>query len=102
MAGYVNTAQMIIWIDGRPIGVLSNVSGEKPLELPKMAPGRHLLQAEQVWLYHTEASGVKAEVARRLQAECEFESIGKKTMALELHYDDSDGDTLSIRTTELR
>jgi hypothetical protein len=101
MAGYANAAQMIIWIDGRPVGVLSNVSGEKLLEMPKLVPGRHLLQAEQVWLYHTEPSGVKAEVARRLQAECEFESTGKKGIAIEIHYDDSDRDTLSIRAMEV-
>lgn len=97
--GYTNAAQMIIYIDRQPIGVLSNVDGERPLELPKLIPGRHLIQAFQVWLYHTEPSGVKSEVARRLQAKGEFASTGKNAIAMELRFD---GDTLSIRADELR
>jgi hypothetical protein len=97
--GYTNAAQTIIYIDRQPMGVLSNVDEERPLELPKLAPGRHLIQALQVWLYHVEPSGVKSEVARRLQAECEFESTGKKAVAIELRFD---GDSLSIRADELR
>jgi hypothetical protein len=97
--GYVNGAQTVIYIDRQPIGVLSNVDEEKPLELPKLASGRHLIQALQVWLYHVEPSGVKSEVARKLQAECEFDSTGGKTIAIELRFD---GDTLLIRAAELR
>jgi hypothetical protein len=97
--GYTDAAQMIIYIDRQPIGVLSNVDGERPIQLSKLVPGRHLIQALQVWLYHAEPSGVKSEVARRLQAECEFESTGKKAIVMKLQYD---GDTLSIRADELR
>jgi hypothetical protein len=97
--GYANAAQMIIYIDRKPIGVLSNVDGRKPLELPKLVPGRHLIQAFEAWLYHAEPYGVKSEVARRLQAECEFESTGKNAIAIELRFV---GDTLSIRADELR
>jgi len=97
--GYTNAAQIIIYIDRQPIGVLSNVEGERPLLLAKMAPGQHLIQALEVWLYHLEPSGVKTEVARRRQAECEFESTGKQAVAIRLQFD---GDTLSIRADELR
>ncbi|MBV8375564.1 MAG: hypothetical protein JO279_01020 [Verrucomicrobia bacterium] len=97
---YNNAAQMIIWIDGRPIGVLSNVDGERPLQVPNLTPGQHLIQADQVWIYHTEPSGLKSEVARRRQAECELASTGKKLVVLELRYDGSDGDTLSIGAAE--
>jgi len=97
--GYTNAAQTVIYIDRQPIGVLNNVDEERPLELPKLAPGRHLIQALQVWLYHVEPSGVKSEVARKLQAECQFESTGKKAITIELRFD---GDTLSIRAEELR
>jgi hypothetical protein len=97
--GYTNAAQMIIYIDRQPIGVLSNVDVEKPLALEKLAPGQHFVQALQVWLYHAEPSGVKSEVARRLQAECKFKSTGKNVIAIELRFD---GDTLSIRADELR
>jgi hypothetical protein len=99
---YINAAQMIIWIDGKPIGMLSNVDGEKPLQVPRLVPGRHLVQAYQVWIYHAEPSGPKSEVARRLQAECELASTGKKLVVLELRYDGFDGDTLSIQANELR
>jgi hypothetical protein len=98
-AGYTNAAQMVISIDRRPIGVLSNVDGERPLQLPKLAPGRHLVQALQVWLYHVEPSGVKSEIARRLKAECEFESAGQRIIALDLRFD---GETLSIEVDEKR
>jgi len=90
---------MIKGIDRQPIGVLNNVDEERPLELPKLAPGRHLIQALQVWLFHVEPSGVKSEVARKLQAECQFELTGKKAITIELRFD---GDTLSIRAEELR
>jgi len=97
--GYTNAAQMIIWIDRQPVGVLSNLDRKEPLVLPKLVPGRHLIQAFQVWLYHTEPAGRRSEVARRLQAECDFKSTGKNVIAIELRFD---GDTLSIRADELR
>jgi hypothetical protein len=97
--GYANAAQMIISVDRQPIGVLSNVDDKKPLELPKLVPGRHRIQALEVWLYHVEASTVKSEVARQLQAECEFESTGKSLIAIDLRFD---ADTLSIQADELR
>jgi hypothetical protein len=97
--GYTNAAQMVVWVDRQPVGFLSNVDEKKPLDLPKLAPGRHHVQALQVWLYHAEPSGVKSEIARRLQAECEFESTGKENVAIELQFD---GDKLSIRAEEFR
>ena len=97
-SGDANAAQMVICVDRQPIGVLSNVDGKARLELPMLAPGPHLIQALQVWLYQTEpSSGVKSEVARKLQAECEFVSTGKHTIAIELGFD---GDTLSMQVHE--
>jgi hypothetical protein len=95
---YTNVAQMVVSIDRQLIGVLSNANGEKPLALPRLAPGHHLIQALQVWLYHSEPSGVQSEVARRLEAECEIESTGKHVIAIELRFD---GEALSIRAEEL-
>jgi hypothetical protein len=95
--GYANAAQMVVYIDRQPIGVLSNVEGERPLQLSKLSPGRHSIQAFQVWLYHTEPSGAKSEVARRLEAECEFESTGKRAIVIDLRYD---GETLVIKAEE--
>jgi hypothetical protein len=95
--GYANSAQMIIRLDRQPIGFLSDVDEDKPLELPKLAPGRHFVQAVQVWLYHTEPSGMKSEVARGLQAETEFESTGKNRLMINFQFDD---DTLAIRIEE--
>jgi hypothetical protein len=86
------------WLS-RSIGVLSNVEGERPLQLPKLSPGRHLIRVLQVWLYHTEPSGVKSEVARGLEAECEFESTDQRVIALDLRFD---GETLSIQANEQR
>jgi hypothetical protein len=97
--GYTNAAQMVISIDRQPIGVLSNVEGERPLRLSKLSPGRHLIQALQVWLYHVEPSGGKSEVARRLEAECGFESTGQRVIQIELRFD---GETLSINVNERR
>ena len=97
--GYQNAAQMVVWIDRQPIGVLSNVDGERPLELPKLSPGRHLLHALDVWLYRTDPSGGKSEVARRLEAECEFDSAGKNVIDVDLRFD---GETLMIQVEERR
>jgi hypothetical protein len=97
--GDANGAEMVIFLDKEPIGVLSNLDGTKPLDLPQLAPGHHEIQASQVWLYHVDPSGAKSEVARRLQAECSFESTGKKAVAVDLRYD---GDAVSIRAIELR
>jgi hypothetical protein len=96
--GYTNAAQMIISLDRQPIGFLSTVDEDAPLELPKLTPGRHFVQALQVWLYHTEPPGIKSEVARGLQAGVEFESTGKNHLAIDFRYD---GDTLAIRIEEL-
>ena len=96
--GYANAAQMIIYLDRQPIGFLSNVDENTPLELPKLTPGRHLIQAFQVWLYHTEPSGIKSEVARGLQSEIEFQSTGRNHLAIDFRLD---GDTLAIRIEEL-
>jgi hypothetical protein len=96
--GYTNAAQMIVCFDRQPIGFLSNVDEEKPLELPKLAPGRHSVQAVEVWLYHTEPSGIKSEVARGLRAEVEFESTGRNRLAIDFRFD---GEVLAIRVEEL-
>jgi hypothetical protein len=97
-SGDANAAQMVICVDRKPIGVLSNVDGKGRLELPMLVPGPHLIQALQVWLYQTESSsGEKSEVARKLQAECEFVSTGKHTIVIELRFS---GDTLSMRADE--
>jgi hypothetical protein len=97
-SGDANAAQMVICVDRQPIGVLSNVDGKGRLELPTLVPGPHLIQALQVWLYQTEpSSSVKSEVARKLQAECEFNSTGKQTIRIELRFD---GDTLSMQAEE--
>ncbi len=95
--GYTNAAQMILSIDRQPVGVLSDVEGARPLELRKLALGRHLVQALQVWLYHVEADGTKSEVARRLEAECQFVSTGTQDVVIELRFDSG---TLSIRASE--
>jgi hypothetical protein len=95
--GYANAAQMVVYIDRQPVGVLSNVEGERPLQLSKLSPGRHFIQVFQVWLYHKQAPAVKSEVARRLQAECEFDSTGKRAIVIELRYD---GETLVIKAKE--
>ena len=96
--GYTNAAQMIISLDRQPIGFLSTVDEDEPLELPKLSPGRHFVEALQVWLYHIEPSGIKSEVARGLQAEIEFESTGKKHLTMDFRFD---GDALAIRIEEL-
>ena len=96
--GYTNAAQMIICFDRQPIGFLSNVDEEKPLELPKLSPGRHSVQAVEVWLYHTEPSAIKSEVARGLRAEVEFESTGRNRLAIDFRFD---GEALAIRVEEL-
>ena len=96
--GYTNAAQMIIYVDRQPVGFLSTVDQDEPLELPKLTPGRHFVQAFQVWLYHTEPSGMKSEVARGLQAETEFQSTGKNDLAIDFRFD---GDTLAIRIEEI-
>jgi hypothetical protein len=96
--GYANAAQMIICLDRQPIGFLSNVDEDKPLELPKLTPGRHFVQAVRVWLYHIEPSGIKSEIARGLQAEIKFESTGKNHLAISFRFDD---ETLAIRVEEL-
>jgi hypothetical protein len=96
--GYGNAAQMTIFLDRQPLGFLSNVDEAKALELPSLTAGRHLLQAEQIWIYHVEAGDQKAEVARGLRAETEFESSGKH-LAVNFRFD---GESVSIRVISLR
>jgi hypothetical protein len=95
--GYINAAQMVVYIDREPIGVLSNVEGQRPLQLAKLSPGKHFIQAFQVWLYHTEPSAAKSEVGRRLEAECEFESTGRRKIVVDLRYD---GETVVMKAEE--
>ena len=97
--GDANAAEMVILFDHEPIGVLSDLDGMKPLNLPQLAPGHHLIQATQIWLYRVEQSGAKSEIARGLQAACSFESTGKNAVALDLRFD---GDAVSIAPVELR
>jgi hypothetical protein len=91
--GYANAAQMIVYLDRHPLGLLSNVDEMNVMELPSMLPGRHLLQAEQVWIYHIEAGVQKTEVARGLRAETEFEPMGKR-LAVDFRFD---GESVAIR-----
>jgi hypothetical protein len=96
--GYANAAQMTIFLDRQPLGFLSNVDEVKTLELPSLTPGRHLLQAEQVWIYHVEAGDEKAEVARGLRAETQFEPTGKR-LSVNFRFD---GESVRIRVVPLR
>ena len=85
--GYTNAAQMIVYLDRQPVGFLSNVDEDKPLELPKLAPGRHVVEAVQVWLYHREASG--NEVRSRPRA-----ASGNR---VQVNREESSGNRLSVR-----
>jgi hypothetical protein len=76
--GYANAAQMLIYLDRKPVGFLSNVDEKKTLLLPSVGPGRHLLEAKEIWIFHVEEGGQKSEVARKLSAETEFEPHGKR------------------------
>jgi len=96
--GYANAAQMIVYLDRHPLGLLSNVDEMKILELPSLLPGRHLLQAEQVWIYHIEAGAKKTEVARGLRAETEFDPMGKR-LAIDFRFD---GESVAIRVVPSR
>lgn len=96
--GYANTAQMTIVLDRKPLGFLSNVDEIKILKLPSLAPGRHLLEADQVWIYHVEAGVQKVEVARGLHAETEFEPGGRR-LAVTFHFD---GESVAIRVVSNR
>ena len=97
--GYANAAQMTIVLDGKPVGFLSNVDEIKTLDLPFLPPGRHLLQAEQVWIFHVEAGVQKVEVARGLRAETEFEPGGRRHLAITFQFD---GESVAIRVVPNR
>ena len=96
--GYANAAQMIIYLDRHPLGLLSNVDEMKILQLPSLLAGRHLLQAEQVWIYHIEAGAQKTEVARGLRAETEFEPMGRR-LTVDFRFD---GESVAIRVVPSR
>jgi len=96
--GYANAAQMTIVLDRRPLGFLSNVDEINMLHLPFLPPGRHVLQAEQVWIFHVEAGVQKVEVARGLRAETEFEPGGRH-LAITFQFD---GESLAIRVAPSR
>jgi hypothetical protein len=91
--GYANAAEMTLYLDQHPLGFLSNVDEVKVLTLPSLSPGRHLLQAEQVWIFHRETDAGKTEIARGLRAETEFEPMGKR-LALTFRFD---GESVTIR-----
>src|SRR5260370_25344072 len=78
---------MIIVLDGKPLGILRHVGEISTLYLPFLPPGRHLLQAEQVWIFHVEAGVQKVEVARGLRAETEFEPGGRRHLAITFQFD---------------
>jgi hypothetical protein len=96
--GYANAAQMTVYLDRQPLGFLSNVDEVKVLKLPSLPPGRHLLQAEQVWIFHVDPGGQKAEVARGLRAETEFERTGRR-LAVNFRFD---GEAVAIHVVAIR
>jgi hypothetical protein len=96
--GYANAAQMTIVLDHKPMGFLSNVDEMKMLQLPLLLPGRHLLQAEQLWIFHVEAGAQKVEVARGLRAETEFEPGGRRLVVTF----EFDGESVAIRVVPNR
>jgi hypothetical protein len=96
--GYANAAQMIVYLDRHPLGLLSDVDEVNTLEVSSLLPGRHLLQAEQVWIYHIEAGAQKTEIARGLRGETEFEPMGRH-LALDVRFD---GDSVTIRVVPSR
>ena len=96
--GYANAAQMTIYLDRQPLGFLSNVDEVKVLKFPSLAPGRHLLQAEQVWIFHVDPDGQKAEVARGLRAQTEFEPTGRR-LAVNIRFD---GEAVAIHVIDVR
>lgn len=95
--GYVNRAEMIVYVDKQAIGFLTNRTNE-PLVLPRLGAGLHLLRISDVWLFHTEESGSRSEVARELQAETEFNLNTSRQLVLELAYDN---ENLTIAVKEL-
>jgi hypothetical protein len=95
--GYVNRAEMIVYVDDQAIGFLTNRASE-PLPLPRLGAGQHLLRVSDVWLFHTEENGARSEVVRELQAETEFKLNTGRQLALELAYD---YDSLTIAVREL-
>ncbi|PWT78276.1 MAG: hypothetical protein C5B58_15495 [Acidobacteria bacterium] len=84
--GYANAAQMIVYLDQQAIGFLSNVDEMKSLDLPSLAPGPHLLQAREIWVFHVETGTSKKELARRLIAETVFQP-GGRYLALKFRFD---------------
>jgi hypothetical protein len=96
--GYANAAQMTIYLDRQLLGFLSNVEEVKVLKFPSLAPGRHLLEAEEVWIFHIDPGGEKAEVARGLRAQTEFELTGKR-LAVNFRFD---GETVTIHVIDGR
>jgi hypothetical protein len=92
--GYANAAQMTIFMDRKPLGFLSNVDEVQVLELPSLASGRHLLQAEQIWIYHIGEGEQKTEIARGLSAETEFVASKGRRLSLHFRYD---GESVTIR-----
>jgi hypothetical protein len=92
--GYANAAQMTIFLDRKPLGFLSNVDAVKVLEVPSLTSGQHLLQAEQIWIYHIGEGEQKAEIARGLSAETEFAAPKGRRLSLRFRYD---GESVTIR-----
>jgi hypothetical protein len=92
--GYANAAQMTIFLDRKPLGFLSNVDELKVLELPSLTAGQHLLQAEQIWIYHIGEGEQKTEIAGGLSAETEFVAPEGRRLSLQFRYD---GESVTIR-----
>lgn len=95
--GFVNRAEMTIYVDNQTIGFLTN-GADGLLVLPQLSAGLHLLRANDVWLFHAEENGSRFEIARRLQAETEFKLGASRQLALELAYEN---DGLAIAVKEL-
>ena len=87
---YANYAEMIILVDGQPIGFCSS-DPDAVLSLPTIAPGTHIVSARNVWVYHAAADGSKTEIARNLSAECQLNFISRRP-DLELLFNYNEGD----------
>lgn len=95
--GYVNRAEMILYVDDQAIGFLTSRAKE-PFVLPRLGSGLHLLRISDVWLFHTGEDGSRFEVVRGLQAGTEFKLNTSRQLALDLAYD---GQDLTIAVQEL-
>jgi hypothetical protein len=96
-AGYLNAAQMTVFIDSKAAGFLSNLDQPGLVKIPELRPGRYRLTINDVWLYHRDSEQRHVILARGLSATTDFQIARGGPLDLTIAFDE---ERLSVSVEE--